>query len=255
MWCYLYQETRSQEVFAAVLQPMLYIIQSSTREDYETRLHPSFRQLFTAPKSIQASVVLLENLHIILEKVPTVESVTQEVLPILYNSFESNTIQIQTAAFVAVPSVVDFLEDAAIRRTVLPKLKLAFKNTTTDHRILMKALVSILDRLEKQQIIDDVLPLLREVNLQEPEIIVRVVSECFFDKFSQYFFGSIMCIFILAGIYRLMLSDKKYGLTVTMLATRVMPSLLPQTVNPGLKLEHFTSLIEVLHEMLTQIDR
>lgn len=52
-----------------------------------------------------------------------------------------------------------------------------------------------------------------------------------------------------------MLSDKKYGLTVNLMATRVMPSLLPQTVNPNLNLEQFTVLLELLQEMLNQIDR
>lgn len=46
-------------------------------------------------------------------------------------------------------------------------------------------------------------------------------------------------------IYRIMLSDKKYGLSVNIMATRVMPSLLPQTVNPALNLEQFTILLEV----------
>jgi len=58
-----------------------------------------------------------------------------------------------------------------------------------------------------------------------------------------------------ADIYRLMLSDKKYGLSVNLMATRVMPSLLPQTVNPSLNLEQFTNLLEVLQEMLDHIDR
>lgn len=62
-------------------------------------------------------------------------------------------------------------------------------------------------------------------------------------------------IFIWIDIYRIMLSDKKYGLSVNIMATRVMPSLLPQTVNPSLNLEQFTILLETLQEMLDHIDR
>jgi len=58
-----------------------------------------------------------------------------------------------------------------------------------------------------------------------------------------------------AGIYRMMLSDKKYGLTVNLIATHVMPSLVPHTVNSLLNLETFTLLLEVLQEMLDVIDR
>lgn len=52
-----------------------------------------------------------------------------------------------------------------------------------------------------------------------------------------------------------MLSDKKYGLSVNLMATKVMPHLIPQTVNPSLNLEQFQVLLEVLQDMLEQIDR
>ena len=57
------------------------------------------------------------------------------------------------------------------------------------------------------------------------------------------------------GIYQRMISNKKNGLSVSLMATRVMPSLLPQTMNPSLSLEQFTNLLEVLQEMLELIDR
>lgn len=53
-------------------------------------------------------------------------------------------------------------------------------------------------------------------------------------------------------IYRIMLSDKKYGLSVNMMATRVLPSLVPQTVNPSLNLEQFMILLEVSDEFRKQ---
>lgn len=56
-------------------------------------------------------------------------------------------------------------------------------------------------------------------------------------------------------IYRLMLTDKKYGLTVSWMATRVMPSLLPQTINTALNLEQFEILLKVLQDMLNHIER
>ncbi len=34
-----------------------------------------------------------------------------------------------------------------------------------------------------------------------------------------------------------MLSDKKFGLTANLLATRVMPTLIPHTVTPGMTLD------------------
>lgn len=56
------------------------------------------RTVFVAPKSIQATVALLENLHIILEKTPR-DVIRTEVLPLLFNALESTTIQVQASNF------------------------------------------------------------------------------------------------------------------------------------------------------------
>ncbi|XP_068901377.1 SCY1-like protein 2 isoform X4 [Tenebrio molitor] len=234
VWPSLQQEMRSQEVLAAVLQPVLYLIQESTIEEYESIILPSFRSVFSAPKTVQATVTLLENLHIILEKTPR-DDIRTEVLPMLYNAFESTTIQVQSAALVAVTNVSEYLDETAIRRMILPKTKIIYEKNQSDLKIVSNVLSCVertLDRLDKSQIIDEVLPLLYDIRLSDPQITLRVVN-----------------------IYRLMLSDKRYGLSVNLMATKVMPSLLPQTVNPSLNLEQFTILLEVLQEMLDQIDR
>ncbi|XP_066900810.1 SCY1-like protein 2, partial [Halyomorpha halys] len=234
VWPCLQQEMKTQEVLAAVLQPIIFIIGECSIDEYEDIILPAFRGVFTIPKTIQATVTILENLHIILEKTPR-EEIRTEVLPMLFNAFESTTIQVQSAALVAVTNVSEYLDDISIRKMVLPKMKAVYEKNSSDLKIVLNILSCVektLEKLDKGQIIDEVLPMLWEVRLQDPDIIIRVVS-----------------------IYRLMLSDKKYGLSINLMATRVMPSLLPQTVNPSLNLEQFTMLLEVLQDMLDHIDR
>lgn len=87
----------------------------------------------------------------------------------------------QTAALVAVTNVSEYLDEAAIRRMVLPKTKLVYEKNQNDHKIVSNVLSCVertLDRLDKSQIIDEVLPLLWDVRLTDPEIILRVVSKC-----------------------------------------------------------------------------
>ncbi|CAG5080868.1 Similar to Scyl2: SCY1-like protein 2 (Mus musculus) [Cotesia congregata] len=231
IWPYLQAESKSQEVFASVLQPMLFIIQQSNTEDYEKIILPSFRELFSSPRSVQGTVVLLENLHVVFEKTPS-EIINGEMLPVLYSSFESPNIQVQAAAFVAVSKVCDYIDENSLKNIVLPKLMQAFEGSTTDSRVLMNCLSRILEQLDTQQITDEVFPLLWEIKLQEPDAVLRVVN-----------------------IYRLLLSNKKYGLSINLLATRVMPILLPVTVNPSLNIDQFTVLMEILQDMLTRIER
>ena len=56
-------------------------------------------------------------------------------------------------------------------------------------------------------------------------------------------------------MYRVMLSDRKYGLTVTVLATRVLPVLIPQLVNPHLDMETYIAVQFTIHDMFDHIDR
>ncbi len=53
----------------------------------------------------------------------------------------------------------------------------------------------------------------------------------------------------------MMMSDKRYGLTVNMLATRVLPLLIPQMVNTQLQYEEFAFVHQVLQEMFDHIDK
>lgn len=95
IWPCLQHEMRVAEVLAAVLQPALSLVQEATTDEYETIILPTFRSVFAAPKTIQATVTLLENLHVILEKTPR-DDIRSEVLPLLFNAFES-TIQVQVS--------------------------------------------------------------------------------------------------------------------------------------------------------------
>lgn len=87
---------------------------------------------------------------------------------------------VQTAALVAVTNVSEYLDETSIRRMVLPKIKAVYEKNAGDLKIVSNILSCIektLDRLERPQIIDEVLPLLWDVRLQDPDVTLRVVSK------------------------------------------------------------------------------
>lgn len=234
MWPSLQQEMRTQEVLAAVLQPILKLISEISTDEYENIVLPHFRVVFNLPKSIQASVTLLENIHIILEKTPS-EDIATDILPIIYSGLESTTIQVQVAAVVAASNASEHLDVDSIKKTVLPRTKAIYEKNPSDVALCLTVLgciERILDKLERSAIIDDVMPILNDVKLQDADVTVKVVN-----------------------IYRLMLGVKKFGLSVNLLATKVLPSLLPLTVSPSLNLLQFSFLLQTIHEMLDHIDK
>ncbi|XP_054086089.1 SCY1-like protein 2 isoform X6 [Zeugodacus cucurbitae] len=234
VWPMLQAEISNGEVLAAVLQPVIKLIHEASPSEYESIMAPTMKVIFGSPKSIQATVTLLENLHLIIEKTAPGD-VTTDIIPMLFFAFESSTIQVQSAAVVAVTNVFDNIEDVSIRRMVIPKVKSVFEKNLADPKIVQNVLICIevlMDKLDRAQVMEEVLQLLSDVRIPEPDIVMRTVH-----------------------IYHKMVVDKTYGLTVETMATHVLPLLIPHTVNPGLNLEQYCMLVEVLQEMLEQIDR
>ena len=109
-------------------------------------------------------------------------------------------------------------------------------------------MLQILDKLEKSVIIDEVLPLLCEIRLTDLTILTTVLGMSGDD---DDYDAKEECV----EMYRVMLSDRKYGLTMTVLATRVLPVLIPQMVNTQLDMETYISVQSTIQEMLDHIDR
>ena len=63
VWSFLQSELGKQEMLAAVLESVIYMIQDSSLLEYQTYIQPH-----TRPKTVQASVTLLDSLPIFLEK-------------------------------------------------------------------------------------------------------------------------------------------------------------------------------------------
>lgn len=49
--------------------------------------------------------------------------------------------------------------------------------------------------------------------------------------------GSLLLSFVSAAIYQHLLSDRKFGLTYNLLASKIMPTLIPLSVCPGLSID------------------
>jgi len=234
IWPFLQIELTKQEMMAAVLESVIFLVQESSQLEFETFLQPHTRPLFSGPKTVQASVTLLEQLPIFLEKTNKTE-LECDILPMLYLAMESSMSQVQMAAVSVVPTILDYLCDDVIRIELLPRARSVYLSNGGDVKIvlsLLACIAKILDKLEKCVIIDEVLPLLGEIRLNDVNILVTVLE-----------------------IYRVMMSDRKYGLTMNILATRVLPVLLPQMVNPQLDMETYIVVQTTIQDMFDHIDR
>ncbi|KAF9417588.1 hypothetical protein HW555_005295 [Spodoptera exigua] len=217
-------EVRTAEVLASVLQSVMWMVKEADEEEFELYIMPTLKALFNSPRSIQASVTILENMHTIMLKCNQTE-IDQEVLPMLYHALESNTTQIQAASLVATQNICDSIDNKALHTELLNKVKSLLERNASDVKIISLILCfyeKIIVKFDRTLILEQVIPTLLAMRLSDPDIVTRVVK-----------------------LYKSLLMERKFGLTTNVMATKMIPSLAPQTVNPALNVDQFTNLMEV----------
>ncbi|CAK1588685.1 unnamed protein product [Parnassius mnemosyne] len=233
VWPALQLEVRTAEVLYAVMQPIVWLTNEATPDEFSQYVLPTLKNLMSSPKSTQALVTILENLHVIIKKCQRDEAQT-DAMPLLFAALDNNTNQIQTASLIAILNVIDHINDDALHNIVLGKVKIMLEKNQCDVKIISLILgfyEKVLTRLERNHVLELVIPTLLLMRLSDPDIINRVVK-----------------------LYKSILMERKFGLTTNVMATKMIPSLAPQTVNPALNADQFTNLMEILYDMLDNID-
>ena len=102
------------------------------------------------------------------------------------------------------------------------------------NRLRVNSLICIgklLEHMDKWQVIDDVLPALPQIPSKEPAVIMAIV-----------------------GIYKLAFSNSKLGLTKEVMANKVLPFLIPLSIENGLTVAQYNSVTSLIREMMTRVE-
>ncbi|CAG9558359.1 unnamed protein product [Danaus chrysippus] len=239
IWPAIQLELRTSEVLASVLIPIMWITNEATPEEFEEFIMPAlkgmeFQNLMNSTKTVPAVVTFLENLHIVMRKC-SIEDINKEILPLLYFAMDNSSSLVQTSSLIAIQNTADLLSDKVLHYIILGKVKMLLEKNQSDVKVISLILgiyEKVLTRLERNHILEAVIPTLLAMRLSDPDIITRVVK-----------------------LYKSMLVEKKFGLTTNVMATKMIPSLAPQTINPTLSIEQFSSLMEILYDMLENINK
>ncbi|CAG5114716.1 unnamed protein product, partial [Candidula unifasciata] len=169
-------ECKCADSIIFALPTLITIIDYATRADYVDIIMAEFRAILANTKPVQATVYILNKLDIILTKSPLDET-KGEVLPFVFNTLDSSSLQAQEAALGAVGVIKEFLDDNILRKVVLPKAKsLFFRSNSVKIRVnALTCIDHLLDSLDKMLILDNILPFLANIPGQDPDVIMCVV--------------------------------------------------------------------------------
>ncbi|XP_038009567.1 SCY1-like protein 2 isoform X3 [Motacilla alba alba] len=121
-----------------------------------------------------------------------------------------------------------------IKNSVLPMVYRALEAPSIQIQVRVNSLVclgKILEYLDKWFVLDDILPFLQQIPSKEPAVLMGIL-----------------------GIYKCTFTHKKLGITKEQLAGKVLPHLIPLSIENNLNLNQFNSFICVIRDMLNRLE-
>ncbi|TXT13561.1 hypothetical protein VHUM_00928 [Vanrija humicola] len=172
----LLEEMKDPYLLPFILPNVFEISKSLSKEEFATVL-PKLQPLFALKDPPQNMLTLLENLTLFEEK--TSPQVFREaVMPLIYNSLESEHLPVQERVLKAVPHLTEILDYGTVQNVLLVKVAILFTRT----RILsvkvqtlecFRAMVSTLDATT---LTTKLVPLLAKIKTKEPAVTMATLS-------------------------------------------------------------------------------
>ncbi|KAG8514021.1 SCY1-like protein 2 [Galemys pyrenaicus] len=192
------------------------------------RILPCLTSEFVNPDMVP---FVLPNVLLIAEEC-TKEEYVKLILPELGPVFKQQE-PIQELCLNIIPTFANLIDYPSMKNALIPRIKNACLQTSS-LAVRVNSLVclgKILEYLDKWFVLDDILPFLQQIPSKEPAVLMGIL-----------------------GIYKCTFTHKKLGITKEQLAGKVLPHLIPLSIENNLNLNQFNSFISVIKEMLSRLE-
>nr|NP_651655.1 uncharacterized protein Dmel_CG1951 [Drosophila melanogaster]AAF56841.1 uncharacterized protein Dmel_CG1951 [Drosophila melanogaster]AAL39769.1 LD39455p [Drosophila melanogaster]AOQ11614.1 CG1951-RA [synthetic construct] len=230
---YLVKEFVNSPMIPFVLPNVLLIAEMSSQREYCDHILPHLKPIFKLTDPIQILLIFMQKMDLLLKLTPA-EEVKQSVLPLLYRSLECDMPQIQDLCLAVLPTFSTLIDYNAMKNSVLPRIKkLCLQSSNVSVKV--NCLISIgklLENLDKWLVLDEILPFLQQIQSREPAIIMGII-----------------------GIYKIAMTNTKLGITKDVMAHKCIPYLVPLSVENGLTIAQFNTIISLIKEMMGRVEQ
>ncbi|KAG5671519.1 hypothetical protein PVAND_001713 [Polypedilum vanderplanki] len=215
-----------------VLPNVLLIAENCNNQEYVKHVLVHLKPVFKITEPIQILLIFMQKMDLLLKLTPA-EDVKSDVLPMLYRALESDAQQIQELCLSIIPTFASLIDYPSMKNHLLPRIKkLCIGSPLVSVKVnCLLCIGKLLEHLDKWLVMDEVIPFLPNIPSREPAIIMAIL-----------------------GIYKLALTHSKLGLTKESLANKVIPFLVPLSIENGLSLNQFNVIMALVKEMLTRVE-
>ncbi|KAJ8299631.1 hypothetical protein KUTeg_023691 [Tegillarca granosa] len=221
------KESVNPDMIPFLLPSILLIAEQSTDQEYTTVILPALKPMFVIKEPIQVLLIFMQNMNLLLKKTPQAD-IRNHVLPMIHQALESDSPQLQEICMNIIPTFAELVEFSSLRNSIVPRIKkLCLSTSTLTIRVnCLLCLGKLLEFMDKWSVIDDVLPLLPQIPSREPAVLMSIL-----------------------GIYQVTMTHPKLGLTKDMIANKVLPFIIPLSIDNNLNLpqtEHHSKLEQTI---------
>nr|XP_018915596.1 PREDICTED: SCY1-like protein 2 isoform X1 [Bemisia tabaci]XP_018915597.1 PREDICTED: SCY1-like protein 2 isoform X1 [Bemisia tabaci]XP_018915598.1 PREDICTED: SCY1-like protein 2 isoform X1 [Bemisia tabaci]XP_018915599.1 PREDICTED: SCY1-like protein 2 isoform X1 [Bemisia tabaci] len=215
-----------------VLPNVLSIAESSTKEEFVHHILPHLKPVMKLQEPIQTLLIFMQKMELLLNLTPA-DEIKSDVLPMLYRALESDVQQIQELCLAALPTFASLIDYPSMKNALLPRIKrLCVSTSYISVRVnCLVCLGKLLEFLDKWLVLDEVLPFLPQIPSREPAVLMGIL-----------------------GIYKLVLNHKKMTVSKEVMATKIIPFLMPLSIENSLTLNQFNALISIIKEMVNRVE-
>jgi SCY1-like protein 2 len=240
----LSRELVTPEMVPFVLPNLIYIAEEMSEKEFKEHLLNELRPVFSQSQPIQIPIFLLQRMDLLISKSKNVcpDLLKIEVLDMMCRSLDcvsgssesaSNVIQLQELCLQTIPSLCPLIDQPSIRNKLLPKVKkLCMSTNTLSVRVnCLIAIGKMMDQMDKWSVLDEVIPFLSEIPGREPALIMASV-----------------------GIIQLTLNNPKLGLTKELMANKIIPFLMPISIENGLSVTQFQTVMSLIKDIIAKVE-
>lgn len=215
-----------------VLPNILLIAENCNSQEYVKHVLVHLKKVMKITDPIQILLIFMQKMDLLLKLTPA-EDVKSDVLPMLYRALESDVQQIQELCLSILPTFASLVDYPSMKNALLPRIKkLCITTQLVSVRVnCLLCVGKLLEHLDKWLVMDEIIPFLPQIPSREPAVLMAIL-----------------------GIYKLALTHSKLGLTKEALATKVIPYLVPLSIENGLSLSQFNAMMTLVKDMINRVE-
>ncbi|XP_047739124.1 SCY1-like protein 2 isoform X2 [Hyalella azteca] len=226
------QETVNPSMVPFVLPVVLLVAERATDEEFVKHVLPHLKPIMRLTEPVQVLVQLMQQMSLLLTKTPA-SDVRSDVLPLLYRALDTDTSSLQELCLAALPACARHLDKTTMKTHLLPRIqKLCLSTTNLSVRVSCLVCVGrLLPQLDKWLVLDSVVPFVTQLPSREAPVIMAAT-----------------------GILQVSLTSSSLGLTKEVMATKILPFLLPLSIESCLSIQQHATLMKLIRDMVDKVE-